>query len=367
MIPNRSRNRVSRGIGVRSLERKLIPKSGCIIAAAIAMGLCGKPLVAQATPPKTAPATQNAKNELRPQAGKEWKTPWGDPDLEGSWSNATTTPLERPAKYGGREFLTEQERAEQDQQTAVGTDKRDRPGTFADVNAAYNNFWWDRGWSDGRTSLIYDPKDGRIPQMAPEAQKRHAEFVRLDQANEELGGSGVFNGPEDLSLYTRCVIRAGLPRISTGYDNSYQIVQAPGYVAILQEQMHETRIIPLDGRPHLAQSVRQWLGDSRGHWEGKTLVVETTNFGDQTDFQGSGRNLRLIERWTRVSDGRVEYRFTVEDATAWTKPWSAAIGWNKTGMLYEYACHEDNVGLYGILAGARAQEKAAQASGSPSK
>src|SRR5438552_12739321 len=204
---------------------------------------------------------------------KKWRTPWGDPDLQGSWSNATTTPLQRPAKYAGKEFLTPQERGEQDKETAVGTDRRGIPGSDQDVNDAYNAFWWERGWSDGRTSLIYDPADGRIPALTPEGQKR-----RRNRSDDDES----YNGPEDLPLYTRCVIRAPLPRVPTGYDNNYEIVQAPGYIAIFQEQMHETRMIPLDGRPHLDSSVRQWLGDSRGHWEGNTLVVETTNFSDQT-------------------------------------------------------------------------------------
>ena len=288
---------------------------------------------------------------------KQWRTPWGDPDLQGSWSNATTTPLERPAKYANREFLTKEEMAAQNEQTAVATDKRDKPGTPQDVNGAYNGFWWERGWSDGRTSLIYDPPDGRIPKLTPAGQARKAEQARRAQSNEGELGAGPYNGPEDVELYTRCIIRAALPRVPTGYDNNYEIVQTPGYVAILQEQMHETRVIPLNGSPHLDSGVPQWLGDSRGRWEGNTLVVETTNFSDQATFEGSTRNMRLVERWTRVADDRIDYRFTVEDPATWTRPWSAAIAWTATGNLYEYACHEDNYGLYGILAGARAQEK----------
>src|SRR3989442_2963944 len=203
---------------------------------------------------------------------KKWRTPWGDPDLQGSWSNATTTPLQRPAKYAGREFLTPQERAEQDKETAVGTDKRSARGSAEDVDAAYNAFWWERGWSDGRTSLIYDPPDGRIPALSPDARKRKAEVDRLNQPDEHV------KGPEELPLYTRCIIRNPLPRVPTGYDNNYEIVQSPGYVAIFQEQIHETRIIPLDRRPHLDPNLRQWLGDSRGHSEGNTLVAESTNF-----------------------------------------------------------------------------------------
>jgi len=323
------------------VRNRILGMSILLLAATAAVAQT--PEVAKATPGKT----------------KQWQTPWGDPDLQGSWSNATTTPLERPAKFNGREFLTEQERAAQDKDSTIATDKRATPGTPEDVNGAYNGFWWDRGLSDGRTSLIVDPPDGRIPPLTPEAQKRKAEQARgVNQAP----GAGPYNGPEDVELYTRCIVRAALPRVPTGYDNNYEIVQTPGYVAILQEQMHETRIIPLDGRPHLDIGVRQWLGDSRGHWEGKTLVVETTNFSDQASFEGATKNMRLVERWTRVADNRIDYRFTVEDPATWTRPWTAAISWNQSGPLYEYACHEDNYGLYGILAGARAEEKQAAAS-----
>jgi hypothetical protein len=280
---------------------------------------------------------------------KKWRTPWGDPDLQGAWSNATTTPLERPAKYAGREFLTPQEKADEDKETAIGRDRRGERGTAEDVAGAYNTFWWDRGWSDGRTSLIYDPPDGKIP-YTPEGQKR-------SEKNESVRTDGPYNGPEDLDLYTRCFVRSGLPRVPSGYDNNYEIVQTPGFVAIVQEQIHETRIIPLDKRPHLDQSVQQWLGDGRGHWEGETLVVETTNFNDRTRFMGATKAMRLVERWTRLADDRIDYRFTVSDAATWTKPWSAAIPWIQSGPLYEYACHEDNYGMYGILAGARAAEQ----------
>lgn len=296
------------------------------------------------------------------QSGQKWRTPWGDPDLQGSWSNATTTPLQRPAKYAGRESLTAQERAALDKQTAVATDKRDKEGTADDVNGAYNGGWWERGWSDGRTSLIYDPPDGRIPELTPDGKKREAERARLDHSAEDFAGNGVYAGPEDFEPYTQCIARAPLPRIPTGYDNNYQIVQTPGAVAIVQEQIHETRVIPLDGRPHLDASIGQWLGDSRGHWEGDTLVVETTNFRDGFTFQGATTHMRLVERWKRAADDRIDYSFTVTDPETWTRPWSASIAWNKTGPLFEYACHEDNYGLYDILSGARAKErKTAQA------
>jgi len=205
--------------------------------------------------------------------------------------------------------------------------------------------------ADGRTSLIFDPPNGRKPPVTPEAQKRQG------GRNEAYRTDGPYYGPEDLDLYTRCIIRAPLPRIPSGYDNNYEIVQTPGFVAIVQEMIHETRIIPLDGAPHLDPSVRQWLGDSRGHWEGKTLVVETTNFNDRASFEGASKNMRLVERWTRVADDRIDYRFTVTDPETWTRPWSAAIAWTEGGLPYEYACHEDNYGLYGILSGARADEQ----------
>jgi hypothetical protein len=319
---------------------------------------CTSALVWLPAAAQTAPGKKTNGASTTKTAVKKWRTPWGDPDLQGSWTNATTTPLERPAKYANREFLTAAERDALDTNTAIATDKRAKPGSAEDVEGAYNGLWWDRGRSDGRTSMIYDPPDGHIPALTPAAQKRLAEAARLDKSAENYSGNGVYSGPEDLEAYTRCIIRAPLPRISTGYDNNYQIVQSPGSVAIFQEQIHETRVIPLDGRAHLNPAVEQWLGDSRAHWEGDTLVVETTNFSDQATFQGATKNMHLVERWTRVADGRIDYRFTVSDPATWTKPWSAAINWNKTGPLYEYACHEDNYGLYGILAGARAKEKA---------
>lgn len=299
-----------------------------------------------------------------PAPAKKWRTPWGDPDLQGTWTNATTTPLERPAKYMGREFLTPEERAAQDKATEVATDKRHERGTPQDVEDAYNGAWWDRGRSDGRTSLIYDPANGLIPPLTTEAKKRIAAMPHLDTALEGQPGTGVYAGPESVDLYPRCIVRAPLPRVPTGYDNNYEIVQSPGFVSIYQEQIHETRVIPIStagAKAHLNSGVQQWLGDSRGHFEGETLVVETTNFKDQAVFQNATKNMKLVERWTRLADGHIDYRFTVSDPDTWTKPWSAMIPWNKTSTLYEYACHEDNYGLYGILAGARAKEKLAQA------
>lgn len=304
-------------------------------------------------PVSSKPAAKPVGASASSSAAKQWRTPWGDPDLQGEWSNATTTALERPAKFNGREFLTKEEKLAEDKETEIGRDKRGAPGTAEDVAGAYNAAWWERGWSDGRTSLIYDPADGRKPPLTAEGKLRAA------QRNESIRTDGPYNGPEDLDLYTRCIVRSGLPRLPTGYDNNFEIVQTPGLIAIVQEQIHETRLIPMDTRAHLDSNVRQWLGDSRGHWEGNTLVVETTNFDGRTSFEGASKNMHLVERWTRKTNETIDYRFTVDDPATWTRPWSAAIVWYKGGTLFEYACHEDNVGLYGILAGARADEKKA--------
>ena len=292
-----------------------------------------------------------AQSGLTPtETGKTWRTSWGDPDLQGSWSNATTTPLQRPAKFGTREFLTPEERVEADKPKR-DVNRGERGATAeADLDGSYNQFWREDALSDGRTSLVYDPPDGQIP-MTPAGEKRRAAFART---------SGV-DSWEDRSLFDRCILRNSVPRLPSQYNNNYEIVQSPGYVAILQEQIHDTRLIPLDGRPHLDPSVRQWFGDARGRWEGNTLVVETTNFSDRTDFEGAGPNMQVIERWTRLADERIDYRFTVEDATAWTRPWSGALAWNKVGPLFEYACHEGNYSLYNILEGARIGEGEARA------
>src|SRR5262245_6138792 len=288
-------------------------------------------------------ASTNVRNWTLP------RTAWGDPDLQGTWNNGTITPLERPTQQSGRGFLTEEEVAAANEEAATRADRRDPVGTEADVALAYNAFWWDRGKSIGRTSLITDPLDGRIP-YRPETKPQ--------PASRGGGLAGPADSWLDRNLQERCLVYRPIPPLPTGYNNNYEIVQTPNHVAILQEQIHETRIIPLDQRPHLSESVRQWLGDSRGHWEGNTLVVETTNFTDKTNFRGSRKNLHVIERFTRVADDMMDYQFTVSDAGVWTRPWTAALPWKKSdGQLYEYACHEGNYGMVGILSGARAEEK----------
>ncbi len=290
---------------------------------------------------------------------KNWKVPHtadGQPDLQGIWTNATITPFERSKEFAAKEFLTEKEAADYEKRVAE-TSNRDKRGDTAeaDVAGAYNNFWFDRGTKvvpTRRTSLIVDPPDGKVPALTPEAQK--AATAR------SAAQKGLPAGPEDLSLTDRCILwpTAGPPMLPSAYNNNYQIVQTPGYVVILIEMIHDVRVIPLDGRPHLPSNVRQWLGDSRGHWEGNTLVVDTTNFTSKTRFRGSDQNLHLIERFTRTGPDMVMYEFTVDDPTAFTIPWKAEIPMMRTpGPIYEYACHEGNYAMEGILGGARAQEK----------
>ena len=288
------------------------------------------------------------------------RTSWGAPDLQGIWNHGTITPLERPRQFGEREFLTDAEVAELNAEAAARGDRRDRSDPERDVRAAYNAVWWDRGVSVGRTSLIVDPPDGRLPAMTREAQQRAAspEVVRLRAVR---AGRLPANGPEDMDLGDRCLVYRPVPVTSSGYNNHVQIAQTPDHVAIFQEQIHEVRIIPLDERPHIPGQIRQWLGDSRGWWEGPTLVVETTNFSEKTGYRGSSEHRHVIERFTRVADDTLEYTFTVSDPTTWTRAWTGMVPWRKTeGPIYEYACHEGNYGMFNLLAGSRAQERAQQ-------
>jgi hypothetical protein len=284
------------------------------------------------------------------------RTPDGQPDLQGTWTNVTITPLERPAEFAGKEFLTEQEAAAYEKRILQNNnaDRRDG-GVDADLGRAYNDAWYDRGTKvvgTRRSSLIMDPPDGKIPPLTPAAQKKQAELREAARGHQ-------FDGPENRSLAERCLLwaTAGPPMLPSFYNNNYQIVQALGYVMILVEMIHEARIIPLDNRPHLPQGVREWMGDSRGHWDGNTLIVETTNFSDKTRFRGADDKMHLTERFTRMDAGTIQYEFTVDDPTAFTKPWTAQIPMKRTeGPIYEYACHEGNYALAGVLAGARAEE-----------
>ena len=317
--------------------------------------------------------TQPAKVEVK-SARSVWKTPRtadGQPDLQGVWANNNATPLERPKELAGRKFLTEQEVAalkkKADELFSDGNSDAAFGDTLflsvlANVQGAkkgfksvdgetgdYSSVWTvQRDW-DNRTALITDPADGRLPPMTPEAQKRsEAAQKRI----KELPA-----GPEDRSLSERC-ITFGSPRLGAGYNSYFQIFQSPKVVALEMETIHDTRLIPLDGSPHLPANVRTWLGDSRGHWEGDTLVVDTTNFTDKTHYRGADQNLHVVERFTRTGPGALQYRFTIDDPTAFTRPWTGEIVMMRSpGPLYEYACHEANYSLTNMLRAARSQEK----------
>ena len=296
---------------------------------------------------------------LRAKAEKAWTAPRtadGRPDLQGAWSNATLTPFERPREQAAKEFFTEKEAAEFTR-AALEQANRDRRGANAqaDVNGAYNEAWFERGTTimpNLRTSIVVDPADGRVPALTSLARGEAAARAAVQQRPPE--------GPEDFALPVRCLVwpTSGPPMVPGPYNNNYQIVQTREYVAIDVEMIHDMRIIPLDGRPHLPPSIRQWMGDSVGHWEGDTLVVDTTNFTDKTHFRGSDRNLHVVERFTRTGADTLRYRFTIDDPSAFTRPWTGEIIMTKApGPLYEYACHEGNYSMANMLAGARAQEK----------
>jgi hypothetical protein len=307
------------------------------------------------------PSTQDAaapKNYTPP------RTPWGEPDLQGTYSNRTITPFERPANVAGREFFTPEEVAalEKRAQEQGGDEGRTR-GTRADVERAYNDFWWDRGTkvTSLRTSLVVDPPDGRVPALTDQAKARAAEEPKRP-AFRGAGANG--RGADswlDRSTFERCITR-GMPGAMspTAYNNNYRITQSPGYVAIQIEMLGGTRVIPTNGGRHVSQSIRQWMGDSVARWDGDTLIVETTNFTDKVLYRGAAENLHLVERFTRVGPGQIDYRVTISDPTTFSQPWTLAIPFIDTGEdLFEYACHEGNYGMEGILSGAREEERAA--------
>jgi len=279
----------------------------------------------------------------------------GHPDLEGLWSNETLTPLERPRDLAGKEFFTAEEAAAFEKRIVQNRidDPNDGEGNVADPKV-----WWERAVKvvpTRRTSLIVDPPTGRVPALTPEAQKRMADertAARLHPADKVT----------DRSLQERCLLSptTGPPMLPGPYNNNYQIVQTRDHVSITIEMIHETRIIATDGRPHLPNTMRKWLGDSIGHWENNTLVVDTTNFTEKTRFRGSDENLHLIERFTRTGPDTILYEFTVDDPTAFVAPWKAEIPMRRSaGPMYEFACHEGNFALGRMLSIARDAEKKA--------
>ncbi len=309
------------------------------------------------------------------------RTPWGDPDLQGAYTNKTITPLERPAELAAQEFLTQEETANLERETVDRNEQLlGRPARRTEVTESvdrgeggapgfYNNFWLDRGTtSTGRTSLIVDPPDGRIPALTPAAQRRE------DARAETRRARGPADVWTDLDLNDRCMLwSVGPPMVPTGYNNNYLILQTPNHVVIHVEMIHDTRIIPLDGRPRLGSPIPQWLGEMRGRWEGDTLVVETTrmarteegsSFGNDPirirAANGGAERLRVVERFTRVNADTIRYEFTVEDPSRWQRPWSGEIPMRTAdGPLFEYACHEGNYSIANVLSGERARERAA--------
>ena len=288
------------------------------------------------------------------------RMPDGRPDLQGVWDFGSVTPLQRPAALAGKEFLTEEDVSALEAQAAGRVDRPPRSGD----PGSYNRFWFADGTKvvgTRRTSLIVDPPDGRLPSYTPEGKARMA--VREDARGRNAG-------PEDLDVDERCILgfNSGPPMLSGAYNNYVQLFQIPGYVAILNEMVHDVRLVPLDDRPPLPSHIRQWKGDSRGRWEGDTLVVETRNFRDlgtahpapnMALLEALGPQLHLVERFSRLDADTLLYEFTINDPTAFTKPWSAEQTMTKTeNALYEYACHEGNYGLYNILAGAQTNPEA---------
>jgi hypothetical protein len=308
----------------------------------------------------------------------DWKVPRtadGHPDLQGMWTNATITPFERPAEYGSNRALTPAQAAKLENSEAEYNDERakptdlSKPDEFATCRSGtgatcgYNNFWLDRGQQvttiggEKRSSLIVEPSNGKVPPLTPTRQKEFAERIRTMRGN--------YDGPEARPLGERCLLAfgssSGPPMLPVLYNNHYQIVQNRDTVVILVEMVHDARIVRIGGK-HAPANVRKLMGDSIGHWDGDTLVVETTNFTDKEAFRGATPGVKVTERFTRVGPDTIEYRFTIDDPEAFTQPWSGEIAMHRTDeMMYEDACHDGNYALPGILAGAREQEKLAAA------
>jgi hypothetical protein len=346
-----------------------------ITRAPLALLLCGAALAAPPAALAQKPAVPAA------AAYKAHRNAFGQPDFQGLWTNATITPLERPAKYGERLVLTPQEAAamegERDKEIANGLkpstdlDKKEiatcEVKGFSGVDCGYNAFWVDPGTrvmrlgGEARTSIITSTPDGRIPTLTPAGQARTAQRTKLRTTGK------AFDGPEFLSLGERCILSfsssAGPPMLPLLYNNTYQIVQTRDAVMIEAEMVHDARIIRLGGR-HLPAGVHQWMGDPVGHWEGETLVVETTNLRPEQAFRGASGDVKVVERFTRIGPSQIKYQFTIDDPASFTKPWGGEVAINATkGPLYEYACHEGNHAMEGILAGARFQEKNGNAVG----
>lgn len=324
-------------------------RRGSLLVASLGMVLLALPVAAQESAPETG---------------------WGAPDLNGVWDFRTLTPFERPEELVDQAFFTAEEAAQYEADRLAGFEVRDELEP-ADGVGNYNQFWFDPGdtvSAGNQTSLVISPANGRVPPLAaPAAAKQEALVKAREGVDRHSPTYGGFVDDLGAGMFAvRCVLgfNSGPPMTPGGYNQNVQIVQSPNHVVLVNEMVHSSRVIPLDGRPPLADGIRQWMGDSRGRWEGETLVVETTNFLRETSFRGgvTTADLRLTERFTRVSDATLMYEVTVEDPNAWDQPWTYRLPMAQNDQpLYEYACHEGNYGLYNILAGARQKEAAAEA------
>ena len=346
-----------------------LPATCFALAAALA-------IVSLAAPPAAAQAELQAPADWTPP-----RTPWGDPDLQAIWNNATITPLERPAELADKAFFTADEVAAREQQALDRVNQQNAPSEVrteplpAGGNVgAYNSYWTEQSTSivrTMRTSLISDPADGRLPPLTPQALARITSpaSVRLADVQE---GRIPADGPEEMGLSERCLWYRGIPTFPTGYNNNYHFFQTPDFVLILQEHIHDLRVVYLDGRPHLPPAIHQFAGSSRGYWDGDTLVIETTNLREPFIRRWSrpehslsrGRlseSAVVTERFTRVGSDLLDYRFTVDDPETWTRPWSGALPYTRNDQpMFEFACHEGNYGMMNIMTGSRAEEAAAE-------
>ena len=304
------------------------------------------------------PAPSSGQSARSASDSAMFRTAWGDPDLQGIWSYATITPLQRPAAQADREFLTPEEVAQQNQGEAVraSSERRAELAPDRDLALAYNQEWWDRGGSTGRSSLIVDPPNGRLPSLTPEAERRQA-------AEREYRRAHPYDSWEDRPLRERCMTYQRVPPVPSGYNNTYHILQTPGLVAIFNEMVYDVRVVPLDGRASIDERIRQWNGDSRGWWEGDTLVVETRNYRDATTWRGfpGTRALRAVERFTRVDADTIDYGYTIFDDATYLRPFTVELPLTSPPgyVIYEYACHEGNYSIANVLAGERVLEAAA--------
>jgi hypothetical protein len=344
---------------MKTMSVRVSPSLVVAVASVVTMAI--PPVAAQTAAPKSqaAPAAKSAKAYAPP------RTAWGDPDLSGSYTNTSEsgTPFERPAEFEGKRLdeITPAELAKAIDQR--NNQKVVRAPTLggAETGAGPTHWFEDYNAKNTRPWMVTDPPDGKIPPTTEEAKQRAALAVARRRGGDSYS-VGPFDGPEDLTLYVRCISR-GLPgsMMPAIYGNSYQIVQGPGYVGIRYEMVHETRMIPLDGRSHVGGNVHLDMGDARGHFEGDTLVVETTNFTERSAFRGASSHLKLTERFKPMGPKAIEWSVTADDPHTWTRPWTFAmtLTHDEAQPVFEYACHEGNHGLHDILSGARADEAAA--------